>query len=292
MKTQFPWPDAATSAAVITVNFDAESYDLLGTLPDRLYGRFSYGRYGVRAGLPRLLDLFERHAIHATFFVTGSDALRHGKALHRIAQAGHEVASRGADMKRPSAGEDELAWLRTGADAVAQATGRPVLGYRSPDNEMSPRTLHHLLELGMIYDSTFQDDDAPYRFSLEGGKLAEIPMCYALGDAQAYSARHTHQRVLQIWRDETSALLDADALVPLTLHLRGDFGSTRAARIAMLDAYLSELRQHPAARFMTCGELAQWTLSSDAAEEDDPYAPHAETLASTVYRGDLAVRPI
>jgi len=292
MKTQFPWPGSARSVVVATINIDAESYDLLGTSPDRLYGRFSYGRYGIRAGLPRLLELFARHAIHATFFVTGSDASRHSQAVYRIAQAGHEVASRGADMRRPSADQDEFAWLQTGADAVAQATSQPVWGYRSPDNEMSPRTLHHLLELGAIYDSTFQDDDAPYRFALKNGKLAEIPISCTLGDAQAFSARQPHQRVLQIWRDETAALLDANALVPLTLHLRGDFGSTRTARIAMLDTYLSALQDYPAIRFMTCRELAQWTLAADVAEEADPYIPHAETLANTVYRGDLAVRPI
>lgn len=291
MKTQFPWPDAARSVALVTVNFDAESFDLLGTSPDRLYGRFSYGRYGVRAGLPRLLDLLARHSMQATFFVTGTDAARHGEALRRIVAAGHEVASRGANLKRPS-DADELCWLREGIDAVAQAIGTPVQGYRSPDNELSPQTLHHLLDLGLIYDSTFQDDDAPYRFALPGGTLAEIPINYALGDAQAFSARHTHQRVLQIWRDETEALLDADALIPLTLHLRGDFGSTRAARIAMLDTYLAEVRGQPAVRFMTCARLAEWTLTADVPEESDPYVPHAETLSKTVYRGDLAVRPM
>lgn len=291
MKTQFSWPGSAGSVTVISVNFDAESYDLLSTSADRLYGRFSYGRYGVRAGLPRLLDVLARHEALATFFVTGSDAKRHGDALRRIVAAGHEVASRGADMKRPAA-EDEFQWLKAGVDAVAQETGKAVQGYRSPDNELSPHTLHHLVELGLVYDSTFQDDDVPYRFALPGGKLAEIPISYALGDAQAFSARHTHQRVLQIWRDETAALLDANALVPLTLHLRGDFGSTRAARIAMLDTYLGELKARSASPFMTCGALAEWVLSSDAPEEGDPYQPHAETLAATVYRGDLAVRPI
>lgn len=291
MKTQFPWPDAAASAVMVTVNFDAEAHDLLSTSADRLYGRFSYGRYGVRAGLPRLLDVFARHDVRATFFATGADAKRHRDALQRIVAAGHEVASRGATMKRPEA-QDELAWLRVGVDAVTQATGKPVLGYRSPDNELSPQTLQHLLELGLIYDSTFQDDDAPYRISLPAGKLAEIPTSFALGDAQAFSARHTHARVLQIWRDETAALLDAEALVPLTLHLRGDFGSTRAARIAMLDTWLGEVRDLPDVAFMTTGELAEWTLATDAPEEGDPYAPHAETLARTVYRGDLAVKPI
>jgi len=290
MKTGYPWPTGTQAAVTISVNFDAESYDLLSTTNERLFGRFSYGRYGVRAGLPRLLDLFAKNNIQATFFVTGEDAKRHTDELKEIAKSGHEIASRGATMKRPSE-TGELAWLKEGIDVVSDITGMKVQGYRSPDNELSPLTLHYLIDLGLLYDASFQDDDAPYIFDLKAGKLVEIPSCYALADAPAYSARHTHQRVLQIWRDETAALIAADALIPLTLHLRGDFGSTRAARIALLDQYIKEVKQHPGISFMTYVELAKWTINSKANVEGDPYTPHQQTLANTIYRGDLAVKP-
>ncbi|MBK7062260.1 MAG: hypothetical protein IPH51_17890 [Rubrivivax sp.] len=45
------------------MNFDAEVFDLKSTTEDRLFGRFSYGRYGVRAGLPRLMALLARRGI-------------------------------------------------------------------------------------------------------------------------------------------------------------------------------------------------------------------------------------
>lgn len=290
MKTRFPWPKDIQSAVTISINFDAEAYDLLSTTNERLFGRFSYGRYGVRAGLPRLLNLFLKNNVRATFFVTGEDAKRHVDELKEIAISGHEIASRGATMKRPNE-SDELAWLKEGVDVISNVTGQKVLGYRSPDNELSPLTLHHLVELDLLYDASFQDDDAPYIFDLKGGKLVEIPSCYALADAPAYAARHSHQRVLQIWRDETAALLAADALIPLTLHLRGDFGSTRAARISLLDQFIKEIKQQPCIRFMTYADLASWTIVSEANVEGDPYTPHKQTLSTTIYRGDLAVKP-
>ena len=291
MKVQFPWPGGVRSVMAISVNFDAESYDLLSTTSERLYGRFSYGRYGVRAGLPRLLDMFERQQVSATFFVTGDDAQRHADLLKKITACGHEVACRGVTMKRPER-SDELAWLKQARDMVEQAAGQSVVGFRSPDGELSPETLDHLLAAGFLYDASFQDDDAPYKFALTQGVLAEIPSCYALADAPAYSARHTHQRVLQIWRDEAHALMEAEALMPLTIHLRGDFGSTRAARIAILDTYLNEVKQASGVGFARHDELARWTLALDMPAEPDPYAIHAETLSRTVYRGDLAVKPI
>ena len=56
----FAWPAGVRCAVFVSVHFDAEAFDLKSTTEDRLFGRFSYGRYGVRAGLPRLLSLFSR----------------------------------------------------------------------------------------------------------------------------------------------------------------------------------------------------------------------------------------
>ena len=55
----------------LSVHFDAEVLDLKSTSEDRLYGRFSYGRYGVRAvigkggmGAKTLAGLKEHGAVY------------------------------------------------------------------------------------------------------------------------------------------------------------------------------------------------------------------------------------
>src|SRR5207244_3153663 len=45
------------------------------------------------ASLPRMLELFSRYRIQATFFSVGRDAERHQGVVRAIAAAGHEVAS-------------------------------------------------------------------------------------------------------------------------------------------------------------------------------------------------------
>ena len=40
-----PWPGDTRCVVFVSVNFDAEAFDLKTTSEDRLYGRFSYGRY-------------------------------------------------------------------------------------------------------------------------------------------------------------------------------------------------------------------------------------------------------
>jgi peptidoglycan-N-acetylglucosamine deacetylase len=277
----------------LSVNFDAEAYDLKSTTEDRLFGRFSYGRYGVRAGLPRLLKMLERRGIAATVFVTASDAVRHPDAMRELRDAGHEIASRGEDLTPlPLLKERERNALARARDALARITGKPPAGFRAPSGELGPQSLRLLAELGFAYDSSFQDDDHPYVFApTPATRIAEIPTVQALDDSLPFSARHTHARVVKIWREEFDALYREGCLVPLTVHLRGDIGFTRAARIAALEGLLAYMASRPGVRFMTGAELAAAALQSGTTEPD-PLAPHQATLSVTPYRGDLAVKPI
>ncbi len=279
-------------AVFFSVNFDAEAYDLKSTTEDRLFGRFSYGRYGVRAGLPRLLALLERRGIRATVFVTASDAQRHPGAIRALRDAGHEIACRGMDLTPlPVLKEKERGALSRSREIISEIAKEEAAGFRAAGGELSSQTLHHLAELGFAYDSSFQDDDHPYAFSLGGRTLAEIPTVHALDDSLPFSARHTHARVVKIWREEFDALHREGCLVPLTVHLRGDLGFTRAARIAALEELLSYMASRPGVRFMTGAELADHALAQ-ANPQPDPVIAHRETLAVTPYRGDLAVKPI
>jgi peptidoglycan/xylan/chitin deacetylase (PgdA/CDA1 family) len=290
----YPWPAGARVAAFISVNFDAESFDLHEVPAERMFGRFSYGRYAVRAGYPRLVELFEKHAVPATFFVPAADAKRHPDLVRDLVRRGHEVAARGVDLENfAKLGDQERAVLQQSRDILADISGAAPQGFRAPGGELSPRTLGLLAELGFTYDSTFQDSDHPYVYALEQGRpLVEVPTTFALDDAPIYSARHTHARLKAIWHDEVTAMHAEGTLIPLTLHLRGDFGSTRAARIAVLDQVLAELKQLGGVTFMTGRDVARHALSLGLATEPDPYLAHAQTLANSVYRGDLAIKPL
>lgn len=290
----FTWPADTRCAVFVSVNFDAEAHDLKSTTEDRLFGRFSYGRYGVRAGLPRLLGMLGRRGIAATTFVTASDALRHPDAIRALRDGGHEIASRGPDLAPVTdLGEGERDALLRARDALGKITGAAPKGFRAPGGELGPRTLPLLAELGFTYDSSFQDDDHPYLIApTPSSRIAELPTVSALDDSLVFSARHTHARVIKIWREEFDALYKENCLVPFTLHLRGDVGSTRAARIAALEELLTDVGSRPGVRFMTGAELAHMTLASGIPAEADPFAPHQPTLDVTPYRGDLAVKPI
>jgi len=107
----------------------------------------------------RLLDLFQKANVHATFFVLGWVAARYPALVRRIADAGHELASHGFghrliyDQSPGEFRED----LRKSRAAIGDAASAAVLGYRAPSFSITPRSLWALdiiREEGFTYDAS------------------------------------------------------------------------------------------------------------------------------------------
>ena len=189
------YPAATGSAAASIVNamtVDVEDYFHVSafehTVPrsqwDSLESR-------VVRNTERLLDLFEKANVHATFFVLGWVAARYPALIRRIADAGHEIASHGFghrliyDQSPGEFRED----LRKSRAAIGDAAGATVSGYRAPSFSITPRSLWALdiiREEGFTYDASvfpirhdrYGLPSAPRHFySMErsGGTLWECP---------------------------------------------------------------------------------------------------------------------
>jgi polysaccharide deacetylase family protein (PEP-CTERM system associated) len=106
-----------------------------------------------------LLECLAEKGIQATFFIVGQVARHNGKLVRAIAEAGHEVASHGWDHQRihrltPRTFREDILWSK---DALAQATGQSILGYRAPTFSIVRETawaLDVLAEEGILYDSS------------------------------------------------------------------------------------------------------------------------------------------
>lgn len=266
------WATGTRCAVTVTVNFDAESVDLHEVAKENLYGRFSYGRYGMRAGIWRLLAVLREHGIHATFFVPGLDAENNGRALEAVLAGGHEVAARGYAFEDHSKlGAQERETLEHAHEVLKKLTGRAPAGWRAPQGLLSPETLLYLTELGYAYDSSFQDDDLPYVMECRNGRrIVELPQFQFLDDSTLYASRHAHDRVLKTWREEFNAIYEQSLYVDLTLHARGDYGSGRASRARVVGEFLRAMQRSPGVSFMTCRELASWWSANHVEAEAAP----------------------
>lgn len=113
----------------------------------------------VCANTDRLLCVFDRAGVRATFFVLGWVAERFPELVQRIQAAGHELASHSYDHglvydKTPDQFREDLKRART---AIGDATGVKVVGYRAPSYSVTRQSLWALDVLaseGYEFDSS------------------------------------------------------------------------------------------------------------------------------------------
>lgn len=247
----------------ISVNLHGSSVELRTVSKERLLGRYAYGKY-LPIGVERVLRLLETRGVRATFFVPGAEARAWPALVREIAGQGHEIAAHGDAMEDHGAlGDSEEAVLKRAHDSIAEVVGVAPVGWRAPDGLLSRRTLPLLSAMGYRYDSSFQDDDFPYRLDSDGGQgMIEIPQNEMLMDSTYFSIRQTHDRVLKNWTEEFQGMHAAGGYSCITLHPRPDYGIGRPSRIDMLDTFIQQIQAMPDARFKTCGEVASAAMNA------------------------------
>ena len=91
------WKGSYRCAVTLSVDFDAETL-WSGTFKLNTPSPLSRGDYDIRAGLPRIHALLDRHEIPATFMVPGRSTDEHPDACARDRRA---AASRGRLPRLP-----------------------------------------------------------------------------------------------------------------------------------------------------------------------------------------------
>jgi peptidoglycan-N-acetylglucosamine deacetylase len=258
------WPEGKRCVALFTVDFDGTGNELgRGETP---VGSRSGGYYSARRGVPRLLEIFDRHGVPATFFVPGYDAEQNPDSIRSIVAAGHEVAAHGYQHESfmvPPDEEERL--LRLSHQILSEVSGARPLGWRSPGGQKSSITLRVLRELGYIYDSSDKDYDLPYPASIQGqptSEMVEIPNnTSSLDDFPLYVlGAQTPEEVLDLWKAEFDRIYNETGYFLLTFHPRPDFGTGLPSRARVIDRLMGYIQSFPDVHFSRMADLAQWCL--------------------------------
>jgi len=172
---------------ITTFDFDAESIWKQFARQGRGRGPAfeSSGTYGPKVGIWRILDLLDEHAVPATFFVPGWVAERWPKVITACLERGHEVALHGylhEFMDGTIAPQEEEMILRRGIRALRESVGVTPQGYRPGAYIYTEWSLQIMRELGFIYGSAMQDNDAAYIHPGPGAPIVEIPVLWHLTD--------------------------------------------------------------------------------------------------------------
>ena len=132
--------------------------------------------------MPKLLDLYAKYRIKATFFYTGYIAKLYPEVVKMAADSGHEIGSHGKSHLKENGFdimpyERQVRHLEYSKKLLEDISGKQVISFRAPALRVSPNTATALLETGFRIDSSI----ASQRFDLflSFGSKKKIKFLYA-----------------------------------------------------------------------------------------------------------------
>jgi peptidoglycan/xylan/chitin deacetylase (PgdA/CDA1 family) len=145
----------------------------------------SWAGYGVKTGIYRLLDAFQRHGAKASVMVNAVVAERAPEAVKAVAEGGHEVLSHSYAMDVIPAllsDEEERKNIARCTELLQHASGQKVQGWLSPRGTSKATTPELLADAGYRWYGDVFDADLPYVLSFGARKIVAIPLSYDVND--------------------------------------------------------------------------------------------------------------
>ncbi|EAI1731105.1 polysaccharide deacetylase [Campylobacter coli] len=136
----------------------------------------SRGLFAGEVGIPRLLKLFKKYNIPATWFAPGHSIETFPEQMKMIVDAGHEIGAHGYSHENPiamSAKQEEDVLLKS-IELIEKISGKKPSGYVAPWWEFSNITNELLLKHGIKYNHSLMHNDFTPYYVRVGDKWTKI----------------------------------------------------------------------------------------------------------------------
>jgi len=246
------WPfDAAMPRSIITPPHGK------GSVPD--IPNYSWVEYGMRAGLPRMIQAITSRGLKASASCNASVIDDYPKAAEAMLEAGWEFIGHGySQQSLEEATEQDV--IERSLGKLAEFTGRKTCGWLSPGLRETIHTPDILASLGIEYVCDWTLDDLPNWMSVKQGSLLQMPYNLELNDSVVYAIeKHSSdefllrlQNTLSLFEQESSAYPRVLAL-GLHPHLMGV-----PHRFPYFEKMLDLLSGHASVNFVTGRDICKW----------------------------------
>ncbi|CAM4033505.1 polysaccharide deacetylase family protein [Bordetella muralis] len=233
------------------------------TVPD--VPNFSWADYGMRAGLPRMLEAITSRGLPASTSCNASVIDAYPRAAQAMLQAGWEFIGHGMHQKSINHGGSELETIQACLEKIKSFTGQRTRGWLSPGLRETYDTADILAANGVDYVCDWVIDDLPHWMKVKEGRLIQMPYNLELNDSVIYAVeKHSSpefllrlQRTLALFEREIERQPRVLAL-GLHPHLMGV-----PHRFGYLEEMLDLLVQHPQVVFMNGSAIADWFMGQE-----------------------------
>jgi len=256
------WPNGAKVAVCLSWDMDNETFNIAAgnTAPVLL----SQGEYGAASGLPRIMELYDRHNIPGSFYIPAVAGLLYPDMIKEITRRPrHEIGVHGwIHESLPDIDDraEEERLLNKAIDFWTKSIGKRPVGYRAPAWAFSKHTLELIMKAGFQYDSSAMGMDEPYELLSNGQPtgMVELPVDWILDDYPYFisnGALPSPELIFRVYQDEFDQAYKEGTMFMLTMH---PMVSGHRSRIMYLDKLITYMKSKPGVWFATGQQIADY----------------------------------
>ena len=228
------------------------------TVPD--VPNFSWVDYGMRCGLPRIIDAIAERGLTASTSFNAGVIEAYPQAAQAMHQAGWEFIGHGVHQKSLNHAGAEAEVVKTSLDMIEAFTHVRPRGWVGPGLRESHTTPETLVGEGIEYVFDWVVDDVPNWMHTLNGPLLSLPYNLEINDSIIYAVeKHSSLEMLERTR-HTLALFERESLkhprvlaIGLHPHLIGV-----PHRFGSFERMLDLLMASPQVCFVQGHDLATW----------------------------------
>jgi peptidoglycan/xylan/chitin deacetylase (PgdA/CDA1 family) len=294
------WPGGARIALWVVPNIEHYEYmppqgqmrDPWPRMPHPDILNYGLRDYGNRAGLWRMLDVFDKHGVRATMSLNLAVYEHYPQIMDACEGRGYDLLCHGLYNTRYLWGLPEYEERAIIADCVAtwkRLTGRMIPGWFSPVGSYTVNTPDLVAEAGIPYYSDWNHDDQPTPLRTRSGKtLISVPYQMDINDAMTSRTPIDGEEFARLTMDHFDCLYRESAfhgrVMCIALH---PYIMGLPHRIGHLDRALRHILGHEGVWMATGKEIADWY----AAHALGPMEEHLTAEAPLRVPADRRAKP-
>lgn len=235
-----------------------------GPVPD--VGNYAWMEYGMRVGMPRIMDLLATRGIRASTFMNAQCADVYPSCADAMLRADWEFVGHGWYQESLATEDDEVAVIDKSLARLERLTGKRTRGWFGPGVGETGHTPDLLKERGIEWLSDWFVDDLPCWMKTRHGAMIAMPYTMELNDVpiwvvQGLSSDELLRRLQATLETFDLELANNPKVLTFGLHPHLVGVPHRASFFAKC---LDLLMARDDTVFVTGSEIADWFVNEDA----------------------------
>ena len=229
-------------------------------LPD--VPNWTWHEYGMRVGVWRFFDLYERLGIRPTLSINARVIEDYPRVSQQARDAGWEFMGHAYEQGPIHKIEDQPAMIGRSLDVIENFTGTRPVGWLGPGLTQTFDTPENLAAAGIKYIGDWVYDDEPTMISTSKGPLVTLPYTVELNDIptmilQHHESSHWQQRCT----DQFDRLYAEGATRPRVMAIAiHPYISGQPHRIKYLEAVYDYINRHQGVVHWNGVEMLDWYM--------------------------------